>query len=72
MGKMPQISGKELGRILLRLGFQFKSQRGSHMEFQRGKTETIIVPNHRIIRRGTLHDILKYLGLSLEDFRRLL
>lgn len=69
--KMPQISGKELGRILLRLGFQFTHQKGSHMKFQRGGTETIVVPSHRVIRKGTLHDILKHLGITLEDFRKL-
>lgn len=33
MAKLPQLSGKEMGRILVRLGFVFKSQRGGHMKF---------------------------------------
>lgn len=75
MPKLPVISGKELGRVLTRLGFVFKSQKGSHMKFIRlrdsGK-EIIVIPNHRVIRRGTLQGVLKQLNLNIEKFRDLL
>lgn len=75
MGNLPQISGKEMGRALSRLGFVFVRQRGSHMEFIRkhdsGK-EIIVVPNHNILRKGTLNDIVKRLNLSIEEFKKLL
>lgn len=75
MVRLPQISGKELGRALTRLGFHFKSQKGSHLKFVRlhGEVkEVIIVPNHKIIRKGTLRGILKQLNLNIEKLEKLL
>lgn len=63
-----------MARILVHLGFQFKSQKGSHIKFIRthflGK-EIIIVPNHKILRPGTLANILGKLNLSIEKFKDL-
>lgn len=73
MDKFPQISGKQMGRILVRLGFYLKSQKGSHMKFVRERDtgrEIIIVPNHKILRKGTLHGILKQLNLTLTELRK--
>ena len=75
MVRSSQISGKELGRALTRLGFQFKSQKGSHMKFVRlhgGVKEVIIVPSHKVLRKGTLRGILKQLNLNIEKLEKLL
>ena len=75
MGKLPQVSGKDIGRVLVRLHFELKSQRGSHMKFVRKHQygrEVVIVPNHKTIRAGTLHDILKQLNLTAEKLMELL
>ena len=75
MPRLPQVSGKELGRALTRLGFVLKSEKGSHMKFVRrheSRKEIIIVPRHKLIRKGTLHGILKQLNLGLEKLKRLL
>ena len=74
--KLPQISGKNMGRLLVRLGFYLKSQKGSHMKFVReyetGK-EIIIVPNHKILRKGTLNSIFKKVDLhALNDLKELM
>ena len=74
MPKLPQISGKELGRVLTRLGFVFMNQKGSHMKFTRsvaGRKDIIVIPNHKIIHRGTLLNILKRLNLGIEKLREL-
>ncbi|MCK6462934.1 MAG: type II toxin-antitoxin system HicA family toxin [Candidatus Pacebacteria bacterium] len=75
MSKLPQISGKEMARVLLRLSFEFKSQKGSHMKFIRkhsyGK-EVVIVPNHKILRPGTLANILGKLNLDAEKLKDLM
>lgn len=62
-----------MGRILIRLGFILKSHRGSHMKFVRevGIREIIIIPDHRVIKPGTLSAILKQLKLTPSDLRRL-
>lgn len=75
MNKNPQISGKEMARVLIHFGFQFKSQKGSHMKFIKkhsyGK-EIIIVPNHKTLRPGTFSNILNKLNLSIEKFKELI
>lgn len=75
MARLPQISGKEMGQALSRIGFVFVSQRGSHMKFvckhDSGK-EIMVVPNHAILRKGTLNDIIKKLNLSVEEFKKFL
>ena len=76
MAKLPQLSGKTMGRLLVRLGFYLKSQKGSHMKFVRvrdtGK-EVVIVPNHKILRKGTLNDILKKIDVrSADDVKELM
>ncbi|MBI2122148.1 MAG: type II toxin-antitoxin system HicA family toxin [Candidatus Sungbacteria bacterium] len=75
MPKLPQISGKEMGRVLARLGFIFKSQKGSHMKFIRlhdGAKEIIVVPNHKTLRKGTFSGILKQLNITFEKLRELM
>ena len=70
MDKLPQLSGKEMGRMLIRLGFYLKSQKGSHMKFVRERDmrkEIIIVPNHKILQKGTLNDILKKIDARSPD-----
>jgi predicted RNA binding protein YcfA (HicA-like mRNA interferase family) len=75
MDKLPQISGKEAGRVLARLGFHLQSQKGSHMKFVRERQdakEIIVVPNHTVLRKGTLHSILKKLDFTVMQFKKLL
>jgi predicted RNA binding protein YcfA (HicA-like mRNA interferase family) len=74
MAKLPaDISGQDLGRVLLRIGFVLTRQRGSHMIFRRNDPRTrVVVPDHKFLRPGTLHQILKSADLSVEDLLRLL
>lgn len=73
--RLPQLSGRELSRVVLRLGFRFVSQKGSHMKFVR-KTETgkeiIVIPNHKVLRKGTLSSISKRLNLDTEKLKEFL
>ena len=75
MAKLPQVSGKDVGRALTRLGFVLKSQRGSHMKFVKeddfGRC-VIIVPAHDTIRPGTLYGILKQVNISVDRFKKLI
>lgn len=76
MAKLPQISGEAMGRLLVRLGFYMKSQKGSHMKFVRERDtgrEVVIVPNHQVLRKGTLNDILKKVDLrEIKDLKELM
>lgn len=64
-----------MARILIRLGFQLRNQKGSHMKFIKkhdyGK-EIIIIPNHKTLRSGTLANILNKLNLSIEKLKEFL
>lgn len=51
--------------LLLANGYTLKSQRGSHMKFQKGG-RVVIVPNHgkKGIEKGTFHNILRQAGIN--------
>ncbi len=68
--KLPQLSGIELIKRLRKHGFVVVRQRGSHFRLERNlpdKTIKITVPNHMIIKIGTLHRILKDAGINPDD-----
>lgn len=70
MSKIPVISGRKMVKILESIGFVVVSQKGSHIKLKRvtkNYKETVIVPNHKEIRRGTLRNILKIAGILIED-----
>ena len=51
--------------LLKKNGFIFKSQKGSHLKFEKdGKI--VVVPNHgsKGIEKGTFHSILKEAGIE--------
>ena len=70
MPKLPIISAKKLITILEEKGFLIVSQRGSHIKLKRNG-ETIVVPNHKEIRKGTLKNILRMLNMSVNELLRL-
>ncbi|OGM12790.1 hypothetical protein A3A76_00855 [Candidatus Woesebacteria bacterium RIFCSPLOWO2_01_FULL_39_23] len=76
MPKLPQVSGREVIKVLRKIGFEKVSQKGSHIKLQRQKantTQIIIVPDHKIIKKGTLRNgILKPIPLTVEEFLSLL
>ena len=62
MAKPKTLSGPDVVRILARFGFEVISQRGSHIKLRRdrlGVRETLTVPNHRELDRGTVLAIYK-------------
>jgi len=64
--KLPQVSGEESVKFLERLGYQVIRQRGSHIRLRKITAtgeHNITVPNHKIIAKGTLNDILTKVGL---------
>jgi len=67
MPKLPQISGEKLVKILIKEGFVLLSQKGSHIKLKRGEV-TIIVPNHKELRKGTLGNIIKISNIGIDRF----
>jgi predicted RNA binding protein YcfA (HicA-like mRNA interferase family) len=73
--KLPQIEGKELVRLLIKIGFEITRQKGSHVRMESKSGTKVSVPVHpnRNVPTGLLHDIItKDLGLTLEEFVKLL
>lgn len=68
---MPRLySSREVIRALERAGFDFVSQRGSHVKYRKAgsPTRTVIVPANRPeIPRGTFRSILRQSGLQEDD-----
>jgi len=69
MTKLPtDLSGKELVKILSKIGFAFQRQKGSHMVLRReSPSARVVVPNHRNLRVGTLKTILNEAGITIEQ-----
>ncbi len=68
--KLPQISGKELVKKLMKFGFLIVRQKGSHIRIEKnmlGDLIKITVPNHSNIKKGTLKKIIKESKLSKEE-----
>lgn len=76
MSNVPQVSGKQVVKVLEKIGFEVSRQKGSHIRLvriQSGVKQLVTVPNHKVIRKGTLlNGILKPINLSLEDFKKFL
>lgn len=71
MGKLPQINGLKLCKILEKEDFKFVRQTGSHRIYQKDSEEgkiTVPVPIHssKPLKKGTLSNILKKTGISKE------
>jgi predicted RNA binding protein YcfA (HicA-like mRNA interferase family) len=74
MSKLPMITAKELIKILLKLGFDLKRQKGSHKFFQHKDGRTTIIPDHgpEQLDRGLLNKIIKQdLMITIEDFLKI-
>ncbi len=73
MSKLPQISGKECVKILDKVGFYVKRQKGSHIILCRDEPfAEVVVPNHKNLDKGTLRAIIRQAKLNVNEFIRLL
>ncbi|MBI2137077.1 type II toxin-antitoxin system HicA family toxin [Candidatus Woesearchaeota archaeon] len=69
--KLPQLSGRDVIKILYRNGFVVVRQKGSHIRLEKNTSEGTIkltVPNHPVLKKGTLHQIIRASELKEEDF----
>jgi predicted RNA binding protein YcfA (HicA-like mRNA interferase family) len=66
--KIPRdVSGIEAVRALKRLGFVHIRQTGSHLILRKDE-RTVVVPQHKPIKPGTLKGVIEQAGLTLEEF----
>ena len=73
MPKLPQVSASELIKAFKKLNFEIVSQKGSHIKMQDTSGRTVIIPNHKHIKKGTLKKgILNPLGITVKELISLL
>ncbi|PYT48413.1 MAG: type II toxin-antitoxin system HicA family toxin [Acidobacteria bacterium] len=66
MPRLPQVSGRALIRLLSSLGYEVIRQRGSHIRVRKISAlgeHNLTVPDHAVLAKGTLNDILTRVSL---------
>ncbi len=74
MTHLPSLRARDVIRVLQKLGFADKHQKGSHIFFEHpdGRTTLVIKHGGEDIGHGLLRRILREIGLSPEEFLDLL
>lgn len=71
MPELPKASGLELVRAFEKMGFRRVGQRGSHIKMKHASGRMVVIPNHKMVKAGTLKKgILNPLGISVEELRK--
>lgn len=71
MAKLPNLTGKEIAKVVTKLGFIFDHQTGSHMVFEHPDGRKTTIPHHsgEEIGPGLLLKIIKHdLKITREEF----
>ncbi|OIP41308.1 hypothetical protein AUJ95_03555 [Candidatus Desantisbacteria bacterium CG2_30_40_21] len=70
MSKLPVVSGKQLCKVLEKIGYFMDHQTGSHiiLRSENPPYRRLTVPDHKEIAKGTLRSILRQAGLTVEEF----
>ena len=65
-------SGREVVRAVRRIGFIIDHQRGSHVFMHNlDKNVSVVIPMHKEIKKGTLNNIIKKAGISINQLNKL-
>ena len=70
MSKLPMTSAKELEKILFRLGFEEKRQKGSHRFYKHADGRYTTIPHHpgEDLSRPLIRTILKQIDLDADEY----
>ena len=75
MFKLGRLTGEEVIRVMVQMGFSRVRQRGSHVILKKQTPEGAVgcvVPLHRELAVGTLRGILRQAKVNPEDFMKVL
>ena len=73
MARLPALTGKEVSKIVAKMGFEFSHQTGSHLVYKHkdGRRTTIPCHSGEEIGPGLLNKIIKKdLQISREEFEK--
>jgi predicted RNA binding protein YcfA (HicA-like mRNA interferase family) len=66
-------SGNQIVKALRRIGFVVDHQRGSHIFMHNlERNISVIVPNHKEVKKGTLNSIIKKAGITIDELKDLI
>ncbi|HZY92228.1 MAG TPA: type II toxin-antitoxin system HicA family toxin [Thermoplasmata archaeon] len=70
MARLAPLPARRVVRALEKLGFHLVRQRGSHASYVHPDGRIVTVPMHsgREIARGTLREIIRVAGVSVDEF----
>jgi predicted RNA binding protein YcfA (HicA-like mRNA interferase family) len=71
----PALSDLPLRKVIRALesaGFSYVRTKGSHAVYRNGEGRAVVVPQHGVVKRGTLASILRQAGLTTSEFLELL
>lgn len=73
MSVLPVVSGRETVKALIKAGYEFDRQRGSHIMLRQADSpfRRVVVPDHKEVAKGTLRGIIRQTGLTVEEFKKL-
>ncbi|MCX5637420.1 MAG: type II toxin-antitoxin system HicA family toxin [Planctomycetota bacterium] len=71
MSKLPVLSGKQLCKVLGKIGYFMDHQTGSHIILRQESPphRRLTVPDHKEIAKGTLRAIIRQTGMTVEEFK---
>lgn len=74
MTRLRLVAYRELSKVAEEAGFHWARREGSHNTFRNAKGRIVVIPDHgsQVIVRPLLRKILRDLGLSVEEYTRLL
>ena len=64
--KLPIVSGRELTKVAVKLGFEISRQKGSHLILKKDN-RLLVIPQHQTLKKGTLLQILRVMEISKEE-----
>lgn len=74
MSKLPLLSGRELCKVLRKIGYLVDHQTGSHIVLRHKEPpyRRLTVPDHKEVAKGTLRAIIRQAGLTANEIRKLI
>ena len=74
MSVLPRVSGREVVKALLKIGYEQDRRRGSHIILRQvaAPHRRLLVPDHNEVAKGTLRAIIRQAGLTVDEFKALL
>jgi len=62
LGVLVPLSGKDMCKLFQKAGYEVvPGGKGSHIKMKKAGCPTATIPNHRELKKGTEHDLLKLL-----------